>query len=582
VSEPASSPGLLRRKPECGVTLALGVLLATALFVNDRIVANGRELIVLNRTGAAAKVILPHGDPLQLESQRMRTVSLGEGTHRVLVELDGAPARPVDVSISGNVLERLLGGRVYVLNLDAAAPIVWEETIYGPPGNTPPPTPARVAMGEVLIFERVDEVFAPFPDDAPEGPRVRIGLAPGEPATLLGALAPARRSEHGPLRYAEHHLRRAPDDDELLALYVRAAKGEYALDGAAFLASRLEERPLRVLWHRAHQDLRRAAGDLAALREEYAAACAKEPGSSALATLAARLQPDPDQALAGYRAALELDPSDPFAHYGVAIHLFRRADYGGARRAIDAACKGRPRDASFANLRYLVRCGQKEWPLLVAELERALKAAPTSFPLLQRYLEALVAADQSDRAREVAQRYRQRLSDRDDPRQLAHLAKLTLHGLEGRWDELLAGLPQLEAEPVRVRLKFEAALGAGKPQDSGQPKGPSETLQLALAWALLPSGAAEAKTWRARLGQALTKGPGAWSELAPLLESGDTAALGKLALSPDDKACALYLLAAERPAAERKPYLDLAARYDLGRRFPHALLRRAAEALAGE
>lgn len=581
MTEPAPSPGFWRRKPECGVFLILLAALALGLLVNDRLVAQGRELVVLNRTGAPAKVTLPHGEVLELESERTRNVPLGEGSHRVMVELEGAPARPVQVSISGNVLERLLGGRVYLLNLDAAAPIVWEETIYGPPGNTPPPTPGRVELGEVLVFERVDEVFAPFPDDAPEGPRVRIGLAPGQPARLLGALAPAQRSAPGALHYAEHHLRRTPDDDELLALYVRAARPDHAQAGATFLASRLAERPVRVLWHRAHQDLRRAAGELEALRSEYAAACAKEPQSSALAALEARLRDDPDAALAGYRAALKLDASDPFAHYGVAVHLFRRGDYAGARGAIDAACQGRPRDASFANLRYLVRCGQQEWPLLASELERAVKAAPTSFPLLQRYLEALVAAAQSDRAREAAQRYRQRLSDREDPRQLAHLAKLSLHGLEGRWEELRAELPQLEDEVLRVRLGFQAALGAGKPQEAGDPQGPSETLQLTLAWALQPA-APEAKTWRERLAGALQKGEGAWPELAPLLESGDAEALRKLALSPDDKACALYLMACGKPAGERGPYLELAARYDLGRRYPHALLKRAREALSAE
>lgn len=580
MNEPAPSPGFWRRKPECGVLLALALLLAGGLFVNDRVVAHGRELTVLNRTGAPAKLTLPHGEVLELAPEKLQTVPLGEGRHRLMLELEGATARPVEVAITGNVFERLLGGRVYLLNLDAAAPIVWEETIYGPPGQSPPATPGRVALGEVLVFERVDEVFAPFPDDAPEGPRVRIGLAPGEPAHLLGALAPAQRGALGALRYAEHHLHRTPDDDALLGLYVRAARQDHAAAGAAFLASRLSERPVRVQWHRAHQDLRRAAGEAEALREEYAAACAKEPDNSALLALSARLAESPDQALAGYRQALALDANDPFAHYGVAVHLFRRAEYPAARTAIDAACQARPRDANFANLRFLVRCGQREWALLASELERALKAAPTSFPVLQRYLEALVAAGQSDLAREASQRYRQRLSDRDDPRQLALLASLSLHGLEKRWDDLRGGLPQLKDEVLRVRLAFQVALGSGKPAEAGEAKGPSESLQLALAWTLAAKAEAEAKASRQRLGELLSKSEGAWPALGSVLESGDSVALSKLALSPDDKACALYLLAADSPPEARGPLLDLAARYDLGRRYPHALLARAKEHLS--
>ena len=39
MNEPAPSPGFWRRKPECGVLLALALLLAGGLFVNDRVVA---------------------------------------------------------------------------------------------------------------------------------------------------------------------------------------------------------------------------------------------------------------------------------------------------------------------------------------------------------------------------------------------------------------------------------------------------------------------------------------------------------------------------------------------------------------
>lgn len=579
MSEPAPSPAPWWRKPECALFLGLALLLAAGLLVNDRLVASGRELLVLNRTGAPASLTLPHGETLALKDGTFRQLAIGEGQHRVMVALGDAPPRAVEVSLQGNVLERLLGGRVYLLNLDAAAPIVWEETIYGPPGQTPPPTPARIELGEFLVFERVDEVLEPFPEDAPEGPRVRIGLAPGEPARLLGALPPAARGAPGARAYAQHHLQRTPDDDALLALYVQAAPDDPA-DEVAFLGTRLAERPVRVQWHRAYQDLAgRAPGGKEQLRQTYAGFCAQEPQSSALATLLARLQPDPDQALAGYRAALALDGQDPFAHYGVAVHLFRRAEYADARLAIDAACRGRPRDPNFANLRYLVRCGQREWPLLSQELEAALKRSPSSFPILQRTLEALVAAGQSDRARELCQRYRQGLSDQEDPRQLALLAALSLHALEGRWDELRAGLPQLENEILRARLQFQAALGADQPDQAGPPQGPSETLQLALAWALHAGGETEAATWRQILLEELAQGEGAWPQLAPLIRSGGTVAMSKLALSPDDKACALYLSAAGFALESRRPYVELAARYDLGRRFPHALLARAAEQL---
>lgn len=564
------------------IFLGASAFFALALLVHDRVVAVTRELVILNRSESVAKLTLPHGETLQLEQGQTARASLGEGTHRLQLELAGASPRPVEVVLAGNVLDRLLGGRVFLLNVDAAAPVLWEETIYGPVDHASPPTPARIEMGEFLVFQRVDDLFAPFPDQGPDGPRVRIGVAPGKPSLLLGALSPDARRSPGALRYAEHHLSRDPDDEELLRLYARGAAANHAPDAIAFLSTRLAERPLRVLWHRASQDLRRGEGQLEALRQEYAAACAKEPESASLLALAARLQDDPDQALAGYRKALGADPQDPFAHYGVAVHLFRRANYSEARSHVDVACRARPGDSNFGSLRYLIRCGQKEWPLLASELERALKTSPTSFSLHQRYLEALVACGQNDEARAAGQSFRQRLSDREDPRQLALLAGLSLHALEGRWEDLQRGLPPLKDPKQSARLRFQAALGGDHLDQAGEPQGPSEVLQLALAWKIAPEGAAQAKSWRTRLAKDLGASKGAWSALAGALASADSTALSKLALSPDDKACALYLLAAETSPETRGALLELAGRYDLGRRYPHALLARARETLAGD
>ncbi|MBL4849901.1 MAG: hypothetical protein JKY65_30605, partial [Planctomycetes bacterium] len=156
--------------------LVVGVL-ALLFVANDRFVAHGREVVVLNRTGLSAQIQAPGLEPITLADKGFRVLVLGEGLHTIQVQLGERPARDVEVPVVGSVLDRLMGGRVFLLNLDAAAPIVWEETVYGPPGEKPTLAPTRIELGEVLVFERVDEVLVPFPDDSPEGPRVRIGVA---------------------------------------------------------------------------------------------------------------------------------------------------------------------------------------------------------------------------------------------------------------------------------------------------------------------------------------------------------------------------------------------------------------------
>ena len=545
---------------------ALAAVLALGLLINDRVEVAARELVVLNRTGQPAIVLV--GARREEVGDAPLRLALGEGSHELEVQVGQGAPRAIQVELRGTVLSRLLGGRVCLLNLDAAAPILWEESIYGPPGGATPSDP-RVSLGELLEFTRVDDLFVPFPEEG-SGPRVRIGVAPGEPETILGALPPAARAEPGALSYAEHHLTRAPGSDALLRLYRDAAAAGASQRGASFLARRVGLRPVEEAWHRAYQDLRRASGELEALRAEYAAWVVAAPLDAPLRVLKGRVSDGPDQALEHYQAALRLDPDYAYAHYGVAVHLFRRAEYAAARAHVDAACSGRPQDPDFAQLRYLVRCGQGEWSALARELGQALEHLPTSLALFERHQEALLASSQPEPARAAFQTFRQRWTDRDDPRQLELLARACVFELHGEWSELRKLLPQLVEPQVRARLSFRAALGAGAPAEAGPPTSPAEALQLALAWSV--HDPAQAPAARAACVTACAQGGGDWPLLGEALTAGDPAPLLKLALSPEDKACALLLLARERAGDAREPLRALARRYAIGLRHPHALL----------
>lgn len=572
----SASPILSGPRRKLGCALVGLSLFAGGLLVNDRLEARGRELVVLNRSGRPATLRV--GARSEVVGETPLRLALGEGSHEVEVQLGDDAPRALQVELRGTVLSRLLGGRVSLLNLEAAAPILWEETIYGP-AEGEAPSPPRIALGELLSFERVDDLFVPFPSEGGQGPRVRITVAPGEPETILGALAPARRVEPGALSFAEHHLRRAPDSSALLDLYRDAARAGDPARGASFFAQRVGLRPVEMRWHRAYQDLRRAAGEEEALRAEYAACAATAPQDADLRVLVGRIAGDPDQALADYRAALALDAGCAFAHYGVAVHLFRRADYAGARTHAEAACRARPRDGDLAHLRYLVRCAQGEWAALAREFGQAQAAAPTSLSLFERRQEALLASGQAEAARAAFQAYRQGWIDRPDPKQVALLASVCVHELSADWEGLRKLLPQLEDADHRARLSFRAALGAGRPAEAGAPSSLAERLQLSLAWALLEpvdsAASARAEEERQALLSAAAQGSGAWPSLAEAFRAGAPEAIQKLALPPEDKACALLLLARARPEAERAALRALAKRYDFGLRHPHALLQAA-------
>ncbi|MGE0708260.1 MAG: hypothetical protein AB7N76_18680 [Planctomycetota bacterium] len=553
--------------------------LAIAAVGHDRYLARGRTLYVLNHTGGPLRLSLdgrsvevpPAAEPL--------TLSLAEGEHGVAVVDSAGASRELSLPIPGNAFERLLGGRVFVLNLGAAAPLEVETASYGP--DQIEAGGARLLFGEALVLDRIDLAFAPLPGQGPRGELVRLGVAKGAPAELLGSLPPGKRGA-GALDYAAFHLQRGAPDPLLLGLLVETARALGPSGRARALAclrARLDERPVDVPWHRALQDLRRDAGEESVLRVEYAGRARAFPADAALRALAARVAATPDEALAGYEAALALDPAEPWAHHGVGIHAFRRASFALARRHADLAAAALPREAGAQNLRYQVRCAQGEWPALAAELEAARARQPLALDLLLKLLEARVAAGDAAGARAAAQAFRQRVGERapDDPRQLGLLCELALAELLGSWDGYEAKLAGLRDPEQRRRLRLEAALdrGEGLAAAGEDAKSGPEVLLLALAWTL-QGDAAQAARWRGAAAERLAAGSQDERALAAVLAAAapDPEALRPLALAPDHKAAALLLLALERPAL-RAAAAGLARRYAFRRAFPGPLLARA-------
>src|SRR6185437_17022487 len=90
----------------------------------------------------------------------------------------------------------------------------------------------------------------------------RIDLLSMKPEQLIGltTVMPGQAGKALPL--AEVHLRATPDEQMLLLYYwaigVRQGQAKRCSD---FLATRLDDRPVRVEWHRAWQGLRQDEGD---------------------------------------------------------------------------------------------------------------------------------------------------------------------------------------------------------------------------------------------------------------------------------------------------------------------------------
>src|SRR5262249_12241427 len=134
----------------------------------------------------------------------------------------------------------------------------------------------------------VDYAFEDFPGEIPlkngkPVTKTRVVAADLKPYEAINATAmePGRRTNLLP--FLEAHLRVDPADAILLLIYSSFAGQSGQHDRSrAFLATRLDERPVLIEWHRAYQESCQAGGhedELLALYDQF---LETDPGNSAL------------------------------------------------------------------------------------------------------------------------------------------------------------------------------------------------------------------------------------------------------------------------------------------------------------
>ncbi len=585
-----------RRRGPLFVAVTLGLLVGAV--VNDRLLASGRALHVVNGFDREVVVALEPGDrEVSVPPGGRVEVELAEGAYRARPRLeDGAPLEEVPFEVGGDgVVARWLDRTAFVLMPGGAAALAVEEAIYGP--KAPPPSPGQLLAGQGFVaVTGLDLQFAAFPDEDAAGHKRRVTQLTGPPAVVLARLWPEARATEGAMRYAETHLRATPEDDDLLEAYLRLIEATSGTERArrvrAYLSAGLEGPAAheRLAWHRAYQDLTRALGEEEALRAEYAArleAAADAPAheQAVLHYLRGRIAAEVDAARAAYETALARDPSFGQAHYALAVVALREARFEGGLEHALAACAARPGDAAAESVRDELRLALGQTEPLRAQLDAAAAEGRLDFAGHLRHLAALVADGDAAAAREAQQAFRQRVESRgDDRHQLVLLAELRLRYLTGDLTGLLERTEAVRDEGRRQRLRFETLLELERPAEAAAllPDGPGAgpfALLVSLTHARVGEGR-EAATWRARAALDLGRGDRGERAAAAVLKGEAPAtpeAVRSLDLPPPVKATLLLALAAEAAPEARPALVSLAQRYAFRPGFPRRWLTQTAE-----
>jgi Flp pilus assembly protein TadD len=559
-------------------------------------VVNGLKVpIAVDVDGFARVEVAPHGE---------KPVSVGEGMHIATVAQPPGFTEPVAFEVQAGWFERFFKSPVWIIDPTRSAAVVWESTVYRDRA-------AQVAAGfdagslqwhigqPFTTYPNVDYPFQEFPaelrlKDQREATKTRVTIADLKPYEAMNATAmqPGRQTDL--LAFAESHLRVDPADSILLMIYsAMAGQAQQQNRCREFLATRLDERPVLIDWHRVYQEQCQSREHDVELFGRYDRYLAAEPENSSLLYLRGRIEEDDAQAADYYERSQQADPKNPYPWYAQGYRLRVSGDFAGARTALEEACRLRPDDPMMAQSLIDVRFALREFDELERELRGQLEKMPLNSGLQRELLETLVAAGKDDQARAAHEAYAQRASQPPgDLFQLALKSKMQLDYLQDRFEDFLAEARELRDAPTAAETQFEGALELGQLENLAAPAGAlsgrssqraMHELLLSFAWSD-KQDQDRAAAARERAVTALAGGNRAERQAAEQLQQGAALPAGtaeRLTLEPEVKAVVLIALAQACPE-QKADLLAMAGKLNYRREFPYHFLNRQLTALRGE
>lgn len=339
---PPSSSTPLWWVPYCWIPLIIGLIFSGVVAAN----AGGGGKVYLANGLSEAYEVQVNGERYSVPGRGVREIKVEHGVLRVEPVDGGLPFEAYDVAYEEPFFERSGSKLVIVINPDRAALLREARVKYSAQARGAGENQYQVRVGEASYrLPEVDYCFHAAPNQIQmskrQGIATRIELTQlkSEGVEAVSGLMASETDPKLVARYIEQTLRYEPQRLELLNQLATVAGPAAALE---VVKGRLNERPLRIGWHRIYQDLVAQVDPGQDLYGEYAERAEAEPGSSGLAYLAARASTELEDALRWERAALAAEPVSPFAYLTLAHRCMGLGEFKTALQAIDKALALRP------------------------------------------------------------------------------------------------------------------------------------------------------------------------------------------------------------------------------------------------
>jgi tetratricopeptide (TPR) repeat protein len=560
-----------------------GSLIAAGLAANNEFIKRNRTLHVLNATGQPAQVQVDGQPSTTVNGLGQLTVS--EGPH--VVKVSGPVNETRQIALDSSYFDRWFSKPAWVFNVGGEAVLEDVTHIYSAraiPGNR------QLLVGESFIVRpHVDYIFTPAPNQLQtknknqEITKTELGWFQGDD---LSAFMEANGTNHkAAMDFAEKRLRRNPKQPELIKYYVGQGNEDERGRIEAFLKSELDRKPVNIPWHRAYQAVAGMNSQVDALLSQYDKYLEADPNNASFLYLRGRIDPDWAKQEVFYRKSIEADPKLGWPWLAVASRANAEARWNDCQ---EAALKARALNVEesdrIGEMLHEVAMAKGTAKSLVEQYRVAANSNLQDASAILFLIDALAASGRESEIEPALKTWLARLPVQLQGQVSAHLLALGLYHA-GKLEECVKfcqNSPIVKSSPSH----FHALIALGRMGEASDEQvfgklmsDPMNLLALSVGFQL-EGKTQDATAWRAKALDLLEKLNDAdTAKAAKFLSTSEPVAIEDVLhvhLATENKALVLTSLA-ERFPARRESYLAEASKFNIRRKPPYPLVRRAIE-----
>ncbi|MCA9074851.1 MAG: tetratricopeptide repeat protein [Planctomycetaceae bacterium] len=272
---------------------------------------NEREVFVVNGLNAPLSATVG-GTSVELQPQGRRAIKIPEGTVHVTATTGGKSVIDEDLELHTSFFARPFISPTFIINPDQTALLTWEKQYYAEDVADAPEGEWEYHVGQPLYeFRGLDFEFLPFPGQIQMGgsskyvSRTRVDTVRDLSDEDLVFILPDTLEEAELTTYLRRRAEFEPGSEFWIAFASSKMPDEEFL---SFIREGLEDRPVRIAWHRFYQSKMEELHPEHDLEAEYQSFLAADPENADLIYLSGRAMTDIDASLALFRRAAEAAP----------------------------------------------------------------------------------------------------------------------------------------------------------------------------------------------------------------------------------------------------------------------------------